>query len=157
VFRARQERFERNLKKLDSTSVRTAGGDSVRASQTLKTPEVRLEDLVRTGQVLLEIDPERPANDLSSVETTVKYAGYLKRQDAEIERSRKDERRRIPHGFPFSSVPGLSKEVIQRLEQVQPDTLAHALRVPGVTPAAIAVLSSYVGRLAATPGRGDGF
>jgi tRNA uridine 5-carboxymethylaminomethyl modification enzyme len=157
VFQARQGRFERNLTVLDATSVRSAGGDSVRASQLLKSPEVRLEALVRTGQVKLEIDSERSATDLSSAETTVKYAGYLRRQDAEIERSRNDERRRIPQGFPFARVPGLSKEVIQRLEQVQPDTLAHALRVPGVTPAAIAVLSSYVGRFAAPTRQGDGF
>jgi tRNA uridine 5-carboxymethylaminomethyl modification enzyme len=157
VFRRRQGRFERNLQSLDSTFVRTAQGDSVRASQLLRRPEVKLEDLVRAGSIAIEVEPRQAATDLASAETTVKYAGYLKRQEAEIERSRKDERRRIPDGFPFASVPGLSKEVIQRLEQVRPDTLAHALRVPGVTPAAIAVLSSYVGRLAVTPRRADGF
>jgi tRNA uridine 5-carboxymethylaminomethyl modification enzyme len=157
VFRGREGRFERNLKELDRTSVRTPGGDSVRASQLLKSPEVKLESLVRTGQVSLEVDPERRATDLSSVETTVKYAGYLRRQEAEVERARKDERRKIPQNFPFASVPGLSKEVVQRLEQVQPDTLAHALRVPGVTPAAVAVLSSYVGRFPIRSQRGNGF
>ena len=80
------------------------------------------------------------------METTVKYAGYLRRQEAEIERSRKDERRRIPAGFRFERVPGLSREVVQRLSQLQPDTLAHALRIPGITPAAVAVLAAYVGR-----------
>jgi tRNA uridine 5-carboxymethylaminomethyl modification enzyme len=77
----------------------------------------------------------------------VKYAGYLRRQESEIERSRKDERRRIPEDFPFNRVPGLSREVVQRLSQVRPDTLGHALRIPGVTPAAVAVLAAYVGRL----------
>ena len=62
VFRARQGRFERNLTTLDATSVRTAGGDSVRASQLLKSPEVRLEDLVRTGQVTLR-DRSRAERD----------------------------------------------------------------------------------------------
>ena len=81
-----------------------------------------------------------------SVETTVKYAGYLRRQQSEIERARKDESRRIPVEFAFERVPGLSREVVQRLSQVRPDTLGHALRVPGVTPAAVAVLSAYVGR-----------
>ena len=89
-----------------------------------------------------------PATDIASAETTVKYAGYLKRQEAEIERAQRNERRRIPAGFPFESVPGLSREIVQRLAQVQPDTLGHALRIPGVTPAAVAVLSAYVGRLA---------
>jgi tRNA uridine 5-carboxymethylaminomethyl modification enzyme len=95
----------------------------------------------------LEIDSERPATDIASAETTVKYAGYLRRQDAEIERAQRNERRRIPTGFPFEKVPGLSREVVQRLQQVRPDTLAHALRIPGVTPAAVAVLSAHVGRL----------
>jgi tRNA uridine 5-carboxymethylaminomethyl modification enzyme len=49
-------------------------------------------------------------------------------------------------GFRFDEVPGLTREVVQRLVEVQPDTLGHALRVPGVTPAAVAVLSTYIGR-----------
>ena len=87
--------------------------------------------------------------DIASAETTVKYAGYLRRQESEIERSRKDERRRIPPDFPFDRVPGLSREVVQRLTQVRPDTLGQALRIPGVTPAAVAVLGAFVGRLSA--------
>ena len=81
-----------------------------------------------------------------SVETVVKYAGYLRRQEVDIERARKDERRRIPPDFPFERVPGLSREVIHRLTQVRPDTLGQAIRIPGITPAAVAVLASYVGR-----------
>jgi tRNA uridine 5-carboxymethylaminomethyl modification enzyme len=146
LYRERQGRLARNLSALDTTVVRSAAGESVPASQLLKRPDVRLEDLVKAGRVLLEIDNRRPAIDLASAETTVKYAGYLRRQEAEIERSRKDERRRIPPGFPFENVPGLSAEVVQRLAQVRPDTLGHALRIPGVTPAAVAVLSAYVGR-----------
>jgi tRNA uridine 5-carboxymethylaminomethyl modification enzyme len=84
--------------------------------------------------------------EIASIETSIKYAGYLRRQESEIERARKDERRRIPPGFPFERVPGLSAEVVQRLSQIQPDTLGQALRIPGVTPAAVAVLGAYVGR-----------
>ena len=83
---------------------------------------------------------------MAILETTVKYAGYLRRQESEIQRAAKDERRRIPDGFPFDRVPGLSREVVQRLAQIRPDTLGHALRVPGVTPAAVAVLSAYLSR-----------
>lgn len=149
LFRGRRRRLERNLESLDSTIVRTTEGSSMPASQLLRRPEVRLDELVRTGSILLEVDGLRAATDLASAETTVKYAGYLKRQEAEIDRSRKDERRRIPAGFPFQRVPGLSREVVERLEQVRPDTMAHASRIPGMTPAAVAVLSSYVGRLGA--------
>ncbi len=151
LFSARRGRLERNLESLSSTIVRTGGGNSVAASQLLKRPDVRLEDLVSDGRVVLEIDSERAATDIASAETTVKYTGYLKRQDAEIERAQRNERRRIPAGFPFERVPGLSREIVQRLAQVQPDTLGHALRIPGVTPAAVAVLSAYVGRFASAP------
>jgi tRNA uridine 5-carboxymethylaminomethyl modification enzyme len=148
-FCKRKDRFERNLRVLDSTLVRTAGGDRVPASQMLRQPEVRLEALVKTGAVPgFESAASDAAVDVASAETAVKYQGYLRRQESEIERSRKDERRRIPPEFPFELVPGLSREVVQRLSQIRPDTLAHALRIPGVTPAAVAVLGAYLGRFA---------
>jgi tRNA uridine 5-carboxymethylaminomethyl modification enzyme len=148
-FEARRRRFARNLGVLDETLVRTSAGDRVAASQLLRQPETRLADLVAAGQLpRFDVDPVQPALDIASAETTVKYAGYLKREESEIERARRDERRRIPHDFPFDRVPGLSREVVQRLRQVRPDTLGHALRIPGVTPAAVAVLGAYVGRLA---------
>jgi tRNA uridine 5-carboxymethylaminomethyl modification enzyme len=77
----------------------------------------------------------------------VKYAGYLRRQESEIARARKDERRGIPHDFPFDRVPGPLARSRSALFQVRPDTLGQALRIPGVTPAAVAVLGAFVGRL----------
>jgi tRNA uridine 5-carboxymethylaminomethyl modification enzyme len=145
-FVARKERFDRNLAVLDKTLVRTPSGDRVAAFQLLRQPEVRLEHLAATGQVSLDLSKASADVDLMSVETVVKYAGYLRRQEMDIERARKDERRRIPPDFPFDRVPGLSREAIHRLRQIRPDTLGQALRIPGITPAAVAVLSSYVGR-----------
>jgi tRNA uridine 5-carboxymethylaminomethyl modification enzyme len=147
TFKARRARFDRNLEILERTLVRSGSGDRVPAAQLLRQPDVRLEALLSEGRVVMDIDACGAAVDIASAETTVKYAGYLRRQENEIERSRKDERRRIPEGFPFDRVPGLSREVVQRLTQVRPDTLGHALRIPGVTPAAVAVLAAYVGRL----------
>lgn len=145
-FRSRQGRFERNLLALSSTFVRTNLGDRVPASQWLKVPEVKLADLVADKRVSIETDPTAPAIDLVSAEVTVKYEGYLKRQEREIQLAKRGERRRIPADFRYSSVPGLSREVVERLEQVRPDTLGQASRIPGLTPAAIAVLATYVGR-----------
>jgi tRNA uridine 5-carboxymethylaminomethyl modification enzyme len=105
--------------------------------------------LVAEHSVRLDLCEASVDIDTASIETAVKYAGYLRRQEAEIERAKKDERRQIPKAFPFDRVPGLSKEVVYRLSQVRPDTIGHALRIPGVTPAAAAVLSAYVGRFAA--------
>jgi tRNA uridine 5-carboxymethylaminomethyl modification enzyme len=147
AFETRRGRFERNLEALDRTLVRNDSGDRVPASHLLRQPEVRLEQLIRESKVKLDVDSAFGPLDVASAETAVKYSGYLRRQEHEVERARRDERRRIPPDFPFDRVPGLSREVVQRLSQVRPDTLAHALRVPGVTPAAVAVLSSYVGRL----------
>ena len=144
-FQARRERFSRNLRALEEVTVRTESGDRVKASQLLRQPEVRLERLLADKLVRLEIEATS-AVDVASVETTVKYAGYLRRQESEIERARKDEGRLIPRDFPFDRVPGLSREVVQRLSQVRPDTLGHALRVPGITPAAVAVLGAFLGR-----------
>jgi tRNA uridine 5-carboxymethylaminomethyl modification enzyme len=148
-FIARADRFERNLQTLDATLVRGPSGDRIPASQLLRQPAIRLADLMATHEVPLEIDAESPEFDVMSAETTVKYAGYLRRQEHEVERARRDERRRIPSDFPFGRVPGLSREVVQRLSQIRPDTLGQALRIPGVTPAAVAVISSYVGRFPA--------
>ncbi len=147
MFCRRRDRFARNRGVLDDTLVRSPAGDRVPASQLLRQPAIRLEHLLADGRVVLDLDPVRPAVDIASVETTVKYAGYLRRQESEILRASKDERRRIPPEFPFGRVPGLSREVVERLGQIQPDTLGHALRVPGVTPAAVAVLSAYLSRL----------
>jgi len=146
-FKARKARFERNLVTLGRTWVRTESGARVVAAQLLRQPAVRLSALASGGHVPLDISSDV---DLASVETTVKYEGYLRRQEREIERAGRDERRRIPLDFAFDRVPGLSREVVQRLMQVRPDTLGHALRVPGVTPAAVAVLAAYVGRQAGT-------
>src|SRR5205814_1345319 len=145
-FESRRSRLTRNLAALDLASVKVANG-TLSATHALRQPEIRLEDLIREQGLTVDLDPATRQTDLTSIETTVKYAGYLRRQEREVQRAKKDEQRRIPVGFPFDRVPGLSREVVQRLSQVRPDTLGHALRVPGVTPAAIAVLSSYVGRL----------
>jgi tRNA uridine 5-carboxymethylaminomethyl modification enzyme len=153
TFCARRDRFERNLTTLDDTRVRSSSGDSMPASQLLRQPEVRLEQLIETGAVSIDLSLKHSSVDIASVETAIKYSGYLKRQEAETARAKKDEARRIPQDFPFDRVPGLSKEAVQRLLEVRPDTLGHALRVPGVTPAAVAVLSAYVGRSALQPRR----
>lgn len=146
-FEARRGRYERNLSMLDRAMVRTTRGDRVPASQWLKTPEVRLDALRASGEIVLETDDRNGELDLASVETTVKYAGYLKQELARAERIRREGRRRIPATFPFARVPGLSREVVQRLTQVRPETLGEASRIPGVTPAAVAVLGAFLGRI----------
>jgi tRNA uridine 5-carboxymethylaminomethyl modification enzyme len=146
LFVERRARLARNLETVASTAVRTVSGARVPAEQLLRQPEVTLRELELQG-VPIETTPQTADVDRATLQTIVKYEGYLRRQESEVERARKDERRRIPSRFPYGRVPGLSREVVQRLEQVQPDTLGHALRIPGVTPAAVAVLGAYICRL----------
>jgi tRNA uridine 5-carboxymethylaminomethyl modification enzyme len=149
-FESRRARFDRNLATLERSLVRSHSGDRIPASRLLRQPETRLADLLADSRIPgFEVTPQTATLDIASAETTVKYAGYLRRQESEIERSLKDERRRIPADFRFDRVPGLSREVVQRLAQVRPDTLGQALRIPGVTPAAVAVLGAFVGRAGA--------
>ena len=84
--------------------------------------------------------------DISSVETTVKYEGYLVRQEQAVKRAAHAEKRRIPATFPFEKVPGLSREMVQRFSEARPETLGQAQRIPGVTPAAVAVVGAFLER-----------
>jgi tRNA uridine 5-carboxymethylaminomethyl modification enzyme len=149
-FEARRRRYEANLDVLQRTEVRDGAGARVSAARLLKQPAVRLERLYEEKHVALSVAEEMRALDLASVETTVKYDGYLKQEQARAERARREERRRIPCDFPFGRVPGLSKEVVQRLSHVRPETLGQASRIPGVTPAAVAVLGVFLGRISAS-------
>jgi tRNA uridine 5-carboxymethylaminomethyl modification enzyme len=146
TFELRQARYQRNLDALDRESVRDKSGRPVPAREWLKQPEARLEGLIRSGLPFETTDTSRDL-DVLSVETVIKYAGYLKQESARADRLKRDERRRIPAAFPFSRVPGLSAEVVQRLTQVKPETLGQASRIPGITPAAIAVLGVFLTRM----------
>lgn len=148
-FEARRQRYQTNLEALNHQAVRDDAGARVTAARLLKQPNIRLERLVQEKQVRLAIAEDNRELDIASVETTVKYDGYLKQEQARAERARREERRRIPGDFPFARVPGLSREVVQRLSQVRPETLGQASRIPGVTPAAVAVLGVFLRRLSA--------
>jgi tRNA uridine 5-carboxymethylaminomethyl modification enzyme len=121
-------------------------------AQLLKRPEVTIEQLV---PVLRKAAPEFFAqstqgltsdvrNELKSVETEIKYEGYLRQQDRAIERLKKSEQRSIPQWFDYRSVSGLSREMQEKLSNVRPLTIAQASRIPGVTPAAVALVNVYI-------------
>ncbi|HXG88432.1 MAG TPA: tRNA uridine-5-carboxymethylaminomethyl(34) synthesis enzyme MnmG [Vicinamibacterales bacterium] len=145
-FEGRRFRYEANLESLSRTSVKVATGARVTAAQALRQQDTTLAGLHDSGDVMLTIDPDDRELDLVSAETTVKYAGYLQRQSQSVERSRKQEHVRIPRDFAFERIPGLSRELVQRFSQVRPETLGQALRIPGATPAAVAVVSAYLRR-----------
>ena len=120
-------------------------------AQLLKRPELTIEHLV---PVLRDQAPdcfangERPTaegrSELKSVETEIKYAGYLSQQQKAIERLKKAEQRTIPEWFDYATVSGLSREMKEKLVRVRPRTLGQASRIPGVTPAAVSLINVYI-------------
>jgi tRNA uridine 5-carboxymethylaminomethyl modification enzyme len=145
-FRGRRGRFEQNAEVVRRATV-VARGQRVPADRALKNPEVTLGSLRNAGHLTgLQISERDRVIDIASLETEFKYEGYLKRQAACVDRQRKQSGRAIPVGFSFDRIPGLSREMVQRLTEVRPSTLGQALRIPGVTPAAVAVVSAYIDR-----------
>ncbi|QOY85821.1 tRNA uridine-5-carboxymethylaminomethyl(34) synthesis enzyme MnmG [Paludibaculum fermentans] len=108
----------------------------------LRRPDAKIEQI----RPWLEQQLGEPtvAAVLTTVETEVKYEGYLHQQERQIQRLKDSEGRLIPAGFAFRGIPGLSREICDKLERVQPETLGQAARIPGVTPAAVAVLDCYL-------------
>jgi tRNA uridine 5-carboxymethylaminomethyl modification enzyme len=141
----------RDLTRLDLSS---ALGQPL--AQLLKRPEITIESLAPalrdSASAFFEREsnqsqaalPAEVRNELKSVETEIKYEGYLLQQQRAIDRLKKAEQRSIPEWFDYRSVSGLSHEMQETLLKVRPRTLAHASRIPGVTPAAISLVNVYI-------------
>jgi tRNA uridine 5-carboxymethylaminomethyl modification enzyme len=145
----------------DSVAIDLSAGVGQSLAQLLKRPEITVEQV---APVLREVAPqffERAAaiddaansagtlsseirNELKSIETEIKYAGYLDQQQRAIDRLKKAEQRRIPDWFDYGAVSGLSREMQEKLGHVGPQTLAQASRIPGVTPAAVSLINVYI-------------
>ncbi len=111
------------------------------AFELLRRPEVRYEDLLELiGLAETPSDDRLSAQVRAQVEVRAKYAGYIERQQDEIERQRRNEETRLPPELDYLQMTGLSHEVRQKLQQSRPATIGQASRIPGVTPAALSIL-----------------
>ena len=152
------------------TPLPAATGQSL--AQLLKRPEVGVEQLVPILRQLMpdffarnspvsslvsslpgaSLEGSRTAvtlsaevrNELKSVETEIKYEGYLLQQQRAMERLKKSEQHSIPDWFDYHSVSGLSREMQEKLTHVRPRTIGQASRIPGVTPAAVSLVNVYI-------------
>jgi len=130
-------------------------------AQLLKRPEVTVEQLAPILRALtpgfferneIRANPcesvaklsSETRNELKSVETEIKYEGYLLQQQRAMERLKKAEQHAIPEWFDYRSVSGLSREMQEKLTRIQPRTLGQASRIPGVTPAAVSLVNVYI-------------
>jgi tRNA uridine 5-carboxymethylaminomethyl modification enzyme len=142
-FEARRARLESNRDRLSRTRVHLAGLHSS-AAEALARPLVTVDDVVSAG-CALQLDDTREV-DRATLEAECKYRGYLMRSAQQRERLARQQDTPIPVSFSYLGVPGLSREVVERLTQVRPETLGQAGRVPGVTPAAVAIIASRLRR-----------
>jgi len=108
----------------------------------LKRPEVSMGSI--SAWVCKVLGEEPVCGATTTVETECKYSGYIAQQERQIARLKESDRRSIPVDFVFSGIPGLSREIQEKLARVRPATLGQAARIPGVTPAAIGVLDVYL-------------
>jgi len=149
AFLGKKEAIDTELKRIRSTRIKpdvinpvlnTLGGTPVKEDislyQLLKRPEVNYLNITE----LLPSNIELTQDVMNQVGIQVKYKGYIDRQAEQAEKFRKVEEKTIPDGFIYKGINGLSKEIIEKLEEVRPGNLGQASRIPGVTPAAISVL-----------------
>ena len=140
-FEARRSRLERNQARLRSTTV-SVGMTRLPADRALRQPGVDVRELIRDGQLTLDV--ENSLLDLTSLETGYRYEGYLRREAEAVARLRRQESKMIPEDFQFAGIAGLSREAVERLSAVRPETLGQAARIPGLTPAAVALIAAHL-------------
>jgi tRNA uridine 5-carboxymethylaminomethyl modification enzyme len=109
-------------------------------AQILRRPEISLDQL----RVLIPDIPRQPSDVDAQVEIQIKYAGYVNRQQEIVERFKKMEHARLPENTDYSQINGLSREASEKLTRIKPRSLGQAARIPGITPAAISLLSFYI-------------
>ncbi len=163
IYAARQERVANAKASNDGANtphVNLEGAVGSSMAQLLRRPEIVIEDFV---PVIAESYPDFFAeiaaisgdttgthlssaarNEMKTVETEIKYSGYLDQQKKSIDRLKKAEQRVIPSWFDYSKVSGLSREMNEKLQRIRPGTLGQASRIPGVTPAAVSLINVFI-------------
>jgi tRNA uridine 5-carboxymethylaminomethyl modification enzyme len=136
---ARQEELRALLRLLHETRG-PGGGDRPTLEKLLRRPELGIQAVLGDRAV------EYPLDVLEGAEVVVKYQGYIDRELRQVEVLRKDEGKRFPKGFDFSSISGLSRELKEKLTAARPPDLAHAARLDGMTPAALLLLSACIAK-----------
>ncbi len=149
AFKNKKEKLQRELQRLETVRVSPEEINPIldasnaapvqehtSLAQLLRRPEINYEVIKTISPSPHGIDRELE----KLVEIEVKYSGYIKRQIDLVEKMKRFENAKIPEDFPYERIAGLSKEVVSKLQEVRPVTIAQATRIPGVTPAAITAL-----------------
>ncbi len=153
AFSDKQEAIARENERLKSTWIQPHSAEAAQLNPKLPNPinrEYSLMDLLKRpelgyGDVAALKDPVAVSTQVAEqVEIETKYAGYIDRQQEDIERLRRQENTPLPADIDYLSIDGLSNEIRHKLDQARPETLAAASRIQGVTPAAVSLLLIYL-------------
>ncbi len=153
AFSEKREAIVKEQQRLKETWIQAGSAEAETLKDRLKSPlnrEYSLHDLLKRPELTyadignLKGEPAIDSQVCEQVEIDAKYAGYIDRQQEDIDRLRQHENTVIPDGFDYTVVEGLSNEVKQKLIDARPQTLARAFRIQGVTPAAVSLLLIYL-------------
>jgi len=136
-----RERYDRVVAKQGLIMNEVARLKSLGLTAELRRPEVNYRISSRADR---KTAPVLSREVEAEVECLVKYEGYIARQEKEISRIKELENNQLPRSMDYAAITTLSLEVREKLERIQPATLGQAARIPGVTPAAIAILAVYL-------------
>jgi tRNA uridine 5-carboxymethylaminomethyl modification enzyme len=148
IFQGKREKIEHEVTRLQSTAPKLSGlkveepirldnmAPHTSLAHILRRPEVSYLQLAQFVNGAVECDPDI----IEAVEITVKYEGYIKRQEQIIAQYKKLENRRVPDDFNYDGIKGFSLEVAEKLKKVRPSSIGQASRISGITPAAISLL-----------------
>jgi tRNA uridine 5-carboxymethylaminomethyl modification enzyme len=139
LFQEKKARLAGTMTLLKKTGIKEAGKTS-NLYEILKKPEKRLKDVLK----YLQLEKEPAAEEMRYIESEVKYEGYIKKQQKELQRILRSDRVAIPAGLDFSLVPGLTREAAEKFAGHKPRTIGEAKKIPGITPAAVQNLQLYL-------------
>ncbi len=165
-FLERKQMVEAEIGRLKSTTMSPANSEASKALEALGTSALTdgatLEQLLKRPEVEYGFIKEHAPSAVSvtkdigmRVQIEIKYAGYIARQMDSAEKLLRSEAQRIPENFDYASVSGLSHEVISKLQEVRPESIGQAGRIPGVTPAALTILLVSIEKVKRTPAQED--
>jgi len=140
AFQQKREKLKKTMIILEKEKISWPKGESISVKNYLRLPKVSFSDVIKYCPSLKELSAE----EVRFMEAEIKYEGYLKRQEREIQELEKVEKVIIPENFDFKSVPGLTREAVEKLGKFRPANLGEAKAIPGITPAAIINLYVYL-------------
>ncbi len=154
IFTEKKRAIYSLLKILETETIRPEKGINDFLHEIGSAPirqKTSLKDLLRRPEIsfshLRKLKPSLPEYDKNiwqEVEIQIKYEGYLRRQEDQVKQFKKIESIRLPRDLSYENIPGLSREVVEKLTNIRPETLGQASRISGITPAAIATLHIYL-------------